>query len=100
MVNFNEIAYDSPCARVYRQERSRVVGFLSDVADAAIGLTRASKNKEMWTNTVCFTAVELETNVPSYDFFFNTPTYEYCSSMEEQLKKHLAIVREKTNPTT
>ena len=37
---------------------------LINVADAAIGLRRASKNKEMWTKkTLCFTAVEMEKNV-------------------------------------
>ena len=62
-----------------------MVNFSINVADAAIGLRRASKNKEMWTkNTVCFTAVELEKTLHVRDFFFNTRTYEYCSSMEEQ----------------
>ena len=51
MVNFNEIAQDSPFARAYRQGRySRVVDFLIHVADAAIGLRRASKNKEINVN--------------------------------------------------
>ena len=47
-----------------------MVDFSINVADAAIGLRRASKNKEMWTkNTVCFTAVELDKNVTSYEIF-------------------------------
>ena len=49
-----------------------MVDFSIDVADAAIGLRRASKNEEMWTKRLCFTAVELEKKVTSYlvlDFF-------------------------------
>ena len=43
-----------------------MVDFSIDVADAAHGLRRASKNQEMWTkNTVSFT-VELERNVTWY----------------------------------
>ena len=42
---------------------------LINVADAAIGLRRASKNKEMWTKkTLCFTAVEPQKNVTSYRY--------------------------------
>ena len=98
MVNFNEIAQDSPCARVYRQGRySRLEDFFFCVADAATGLRRASKNKETWTtkyySTVCFSAVELKNSVKnsvtSYqvrDFSKNARnvSYDYCSSMEEQ----------------
>ena len=94
MVNFNEIAQDSPCARVYRQGRySRLEDFFFCVADAATGLRRASKNKETWTtkyySTVCFSAVELQNSVTSYqvrDFSKNARnvSYDYCSSMEEQ----------------
>ena len=55
------------------QTRKVFQGGLSiDVADAAIGLRRASKNEEMWTKRLCFTAVELEKKVTSYlvlDFF-------------------------------
>ena len=52
------------------KEYSRVVDLWIHVADAAIGLRRASKNKEMWTkHIVCFTAVELEKNVTSYEIF-------------------------------
>ena len=80
-----------------------MVDFLIHVADAAIALRRASKKQKKCgqKSTVCFTAVELEKNVTSYEiFFFNSRAHEYCSSMEEQLKKPLATVREKTNPTT
>ena len=35
------------------------------VTDAAIGLRRASKTKEMWTKKQCFSVVELEENVTS-----------------------------------
>ena len=50
VVNVNEISSDSPCARVYKQGRySRVMDLGINVTDAAIGLRRASKNKEMWT---------------------------------------------------
>ena len=53
-VNLNKFDSDSPCARVYRQGRySRVVDLWIYVADAAIGLRRASKNKEMWTEKHC-----------------------------------------------
>ena len=53
VVNVNEIAKDPPCAREYRQGRySRVVDLGIHVADAAIVLRRASKNKEMWTKTL------------------------------------------------
>ena len=57
--------------RVYRQGRyPRVVHFAINVADAAIGVRRSSANKEMWTiNTVCFTTVELQKNVTSYEIF-------------------------------
>ena len=49
-MNFDYIAQDSPHARVHRRGTySRVVGFLIHVADAAIGLRRASRTKEMWT---------------------------------------------------
>ena len=41
-----KITKDSPCARVYRQGRYfRVVEFSIHVADAAIGLRRASKKQ-------------------------------------------------------
>ena len=60
VVNLNGIAQDAPCARVYRQGRySRVVDFSINVADAAIGLRRDSKNKKIWTKILCVTAVEL-----------------------------------------
>ena len=37
VVHVDEIAYDSPCARVYREGRcSRVVGFMIQVTDAAV----------------------------------------------------------------
>ena len=37
VVNIDEIAYDSPCARVYREGRySRLAGFVIYVTDAAI----------------------------------------------------------------
>ena len=50
----NEIAQGSPCARVYRQRRySRAVDFGIHATAAAIGLRRASKNKEMWTKKHC-----------------------------------------------
>ena len=36
------------------------------VTDAAIGLRRASTNKEMWTKSLCFSVVELEKKVMLY----------------------------------
>ena len=46
-------SYDSPCARVYRQGRySRVVDLRIHVTDAAIGLRRASKNKDIDEKTL------------------------------------------------
>ena len=53
---------------VCRQGRySRVVVFFIHVTDAAIGLGRAFKNKEMWTKkNDCFRVVGLEKNVSSY----------------------------------
>ena len=48
VVRFNEIALDSPCARVYRQGRySRVVDSWIHVADAAIGLRRLKKQRNV-----------------------------------------------------
>ena len=84
------------------KEYSRVVDLWIHVADAAIGLRRASKNKEMWTkHIVCFTAVELEKNVTSYEIFrkivVRTSTAHRWRSSK---KKNLATVRERTNPTT
>ena len=76
MVNFNEIAEDSPCARVCRQERhSRVVDFSINVADAAIGLRRLQKQRNV-DKKHCFTAVELEKNVTSYEIYFTAVELE------------------------
>ena len=67
VVNLNEIAYDPPCSRVYRQGRySKAVDLIIYVADPAIGLRRPSKNKEMWTKKHYF-SVELPKNVKSYE---------------------------------
>ena len=75
---------DSPRARVYRQGRyySRVADFSINAGDAAIGSTRASKNKDMWTKNAdcvfyCCRAREKRYIVRQF-------TYEYCSSMEKQ----------------
>ena len=91
VVNVNEIAEDSPCARVYRQGRySRVVDLGIHVADAAIGLRRASKNKETWTKSTVFSCCTArKTSHRIQILSTNTRTYEYCSSMEEQQKKVL-----------
>ena len=67
-----------------------MVDFSIHVADAAIALRRASKKQKKCgqKSTVCFTAVELEKNVTSYEIFFEKYSYvrvqQYCSSMEEQ----------------
>ena len=63
-----------------------MVDFSINVADAAIGLRRASKKNDADNKTPCFSAVELEKNVTRTlcDFCLNTRTYEYCSPMEEQ----------------
>ena len=61
--------------------------FSINVADAAIGLRRASKNKEMWTkNTVFYGWRARKKRFIVRVFFLNARTYEYYSSMEEQLK--------------
>ena len=50
VVNVDEIAQDSSCARAYREGRySRVVGFVFCVIDAAIAGDVRIKNNEMWT---------------------------------------------------
>ena len=80
-VNFNAIAQDLPCARC-----PRVVDFSNHVANDAIGLKRASKNKEICKEILCFTDVELEkTSHRIYEIFLIilVRTYEYSSTMEK-----------------
>ena len=64
-----------------------MVEFGVHITDAAIGLRRASENKEMWTeNTAVLSVIELgkKKTLQRRDFSKNTCTYEYCSSMEKQ----------------
>ena len=71
MINDNEIAQDSPCARVYRQgSYSRVVDLGMHVTDVAIGSGRASETKENRTKTLCFSVVDLELKTFHRERFF------------------------------
>ena len=78
-----------------------MVDFFIHVADAAIGLRRAlKKEKSGQKNTVfyCCRARKKRYDIVR-DVFFNTRMYKYCID-GGAVKKHLATVREKTNPTT
>ena len=61
-------------------DKEGIPGWWTFVAGAAIGLRRASKNKEMWTKNTVFDCCRARKNVKIVrDFFFNTRTYEYLS---------------------
>ena len=54
----------------YPSCKYNINSYFFNVADAAIGLRPASKNKEMWTKKIlCFTAVEREKNITSYEIY-------------------------------
>ena len=75
-----------------------------DVDDAAIGLRRTSKNKrdmdKKMRQSVCFTAVELEKNVTSYDIFLKYSYVQVLLVDGGAVKKTLGHSTDKTNPTT